>query len=1189
MCINKVVVVIQSQLFRHRQDQTGRMGQVDLLWITAALLSSPLLTLCDPLYIISAPQIMKVGTEERVFVEVQDYKAQKPLNVNIQVMNFPTQDVVLYSSTVTLKPEEKFQALVGVNIPFNGIIFDTDPKKNQYVYLKATFDGRHSMEKIVMVSFQPGYIFIHIDKTVYTPDSTVQYKLFPLGTDAKLVSLPLVVEIVTPEGIIVSTNRMYASLEGYRPERFVGWYKPESTGTWKIVASLRNYPHKKFTAEFEVRDYVLPSFEVKLTPERSFFYTGDETLSVEIKAMYLFGQEVQGSAFAVFGLLNEGNKINLQSSLARVDIVNGQGTAVLRRDHILQTFPNIDELVGKTLYVSVSVLTESGSEMVEAERRGIHIVKAPYTIHFTRTPKYFKPGIPYDFKVYITNPDETPAENVQISVTPDNVKGKTDKNGIANIVINTLKGASSLDITVRTLMKGIPAENKMTVHAYKPRGGSQNYLHIDRITGLLKVRGSFYPKADDGILSKGRIVTASRYQTSGNSVIAVPLEVTKEMLPSFRVVAYYHVGSSEVVADSIWVDVQDTCMGSLKVDVEDVKAAYTPNEVIDLKITGDPEAKVDLVALDKSVYVNNKNRLTQTKIWDTFEKHDLACTAGSGKDSMGVFYDAGLLFMSNSAGSTPDRRDFSCPSEPSRKRRYVTTDTLGEEEVDDEELDVISRLIFPERWLWQSQMLPNCKDKGKCETTLRVWLPEQITTWVITAISTSTDYGICVADPVELRVQKLFFVDMKLPYSAVVNEQIEINAIIHNFRSSQIDQVIVELKETKSICSLASYKKKYRTIVSIAGKSSRAVPFVIIPLVPGQYYIEVMVKDPDAWKDGVREKLEVVLPARGALTGVGEGSMAVVTGHHTKPYPVGVKCKNFDLDVTFSKMETISYDGALVSYTLSIETKFLKDRESTMTVLDISLLTGFIPDNRDLQKLMGTDRHIQRFEMDKLSDRGSLIIYLKKVSNVVKERITFRMHKKLHVRLLQPARITVYEYNDKENHCVKFYDAAERINGMLRTICPTDVCSCAEMNCDLLKDPEVPAEDKRTEEACQKDFVYKATLKDIKRSGLEDIYTFSVDVLKEGSDPVQPQDQRNFWAHSQCKDKLNLKVGKDYLIMGPEPKKIEDSYHYLFGVWTWLEYWPTTRESHENKNNNRERYNGLESLKYYLHYTGCPT
>lgn len=46
-----------------------------------------------------------------------------------------------------------------------------------------------------------------------------------------------------------------------------------------------------------------------------------------------------------------------------------------------------------------SLLPPSGSDMVEAERTGIPIVKSPYQIHFTKTPKFFKPAIPFDLMV----------------------------------------------------------------------------------------------------------------------------------------------------------------------------------------------------------------------------------------------------------------------------------------------------------------------------------------------------------------------------------------------------------------------------------------------------------------------------------------------------------------------------------------------------------------------------------------------------------------------------------------------------------------------------------------------------------------------------------------------------------------------------------------------------------------------
>jgi len=42
------------------------------------------------------------------------------------------------------------------------------------------------------------------------------------------------------------------------------------------------------------------------------------------------------------------------------------------------------------------------------------------------------------------------------------------------------------------------------------------------------------------------------------------------------------------------------------------------------------------------------------QIWDMVEKYDTGCTPGGGKDSMNVFYDAGLLFETSTIG-TPYR------------------------------------------------------------------------------------------------------------------------------------------------------------------------------------------------------------------------------------------------------------------------------------------------------------------------------------------------------------------------------------------------------------------------------------------------------------------------------------------------------------------------------------------------------
>lgn len=68
------------------------------------------------------------------------------------------------------------------------------------------------------------------------------------------------------------------------------------------------------------------------------------------------------------------------------------------------------------------------------------------------------------------------------------------------------------------------------------------------------------------VLSKGKIIQAERMDVSGQLISKVGLTITTEMMPSFRFVAFYRIPwkrREEVVADSIWVDVANTCPGAV--------------------------------------------------------------------------------------------------------------------------------------------------------------------------------------------------------------------------------------------------------------------------------------------------------------------------------------------------------------------------------------------------------------------------------------------------------------------------------------------------------------------------------------------------------------------------------------------------------------------------------------------------
>ncbi|KAM4595789.1 complement C3-like [Fundulus diaphanus] len=917
------------------------------LWLTACLAFSSLFspTAGSPMNVMTAPNVLRVGTEERIFIEIQDRMEHKNVDVRISVKNHPTKTTNYALTSVTLTSQNNFQAFGKIVIPTDRFVNDRNIK--QYVTLQAEFPG-HLLEKVVLVSFQSGYIFIQTDKPIYTPSSTVRYRVFAMWPDmVSLSDSSINLDIMTPGGIVVESKLISLGSEVYSETYTLG--NIVSFGNWKMMAKFHSNAAESFTAEFEVKEYVLPSFEVQLStpPESPFFYVDSKELKITIKARYMFGKDVDGTAYVVFGVILGNEKKSFTSSLQRVPIQRGNGEVKLLREHITAIYQNINQLLGNSIYVSVSVLTQSGGEMVEAELRGIMIVKSPYTIHFKKTPKYFKPGLSFDVMVEVVNPDGSPADSVPILVNPGGLSAVTKSNGMARLPINTEPSMQRLEITAMTIHPQVSPDRQAnaTMVALPYISPTNSLLHLSVHSAEVKLGEQmkidlYFTRPENEqkdltymILSRGQLVKHFRQKNNNLNQMSLMVDITKEMLPSFRIVAFYHTNTNELVSDSVWVDVTDTCMGTLKLEMTRPAASYEPRRSFNLKITGDPGATVGLVAVDKSVYVlNNKNRLTQKKIWDVVEKYDTGCKPGGGKDGMNVFYDAGLLFVNNN-GVTPDRTDLMCPAPTRRKRASTIMEVrtslisqypdklqkdccldgmkespvsysckrrveyivdgpsceqaflhcceemqkqrddkkvevlhLARSETDDgytDRNDIMTRTNFPESWLWNDIQLSGCPTNDlNCKTvtlTTRTFpFPDTITTWQLTGISLSRTHGLCVAEPLEAIVWKPFFVDLRLPYSAVQGEQLEIKAILHNYNDDTIT-VRIEFKEEDYICSAAYKKKWFQDEVQVGAQTTRSVPFIIIPMKHGSFPIEIKASVKNSYlSDGIKKMLLVV-------------------------------------------------------------------------------------------------------------------------------------------------------------------------------------------------------------------------------------------------------------------------------------------------------------------------------------------
>uniref|UniRef100_A0A8C9QDB5 Complement C3 n=1 Tax=Spermophilus dauricus TaxID=99837 RepID=A0A8C9QDB5_SPEDA len=908
------------------------------------LLTSLPLALGDPMYSMITPNILRLENEENIVLEAHEVQGDVPVTVTVH--DFPAKKQVLSSEKTVLSGATGHLGNVTIKIPASKEF--RSEKGHKFVTVLANF-GATMVEKVVLVSLQSGYLFIQTDKTIYTPGSTVLYRIFTVDHTLLPVGRTIVVSIENPDGIPIKRDTLSSQNQfGIVP---LSWNIPElvNMGQWKIRAQYENSPQQVFSAEFEVKEYVLPSFEVLVEPEEKFYYIDDpKGLEVTITARFLYGKNVDGTAFVIFGVQDGDQRISLPQSLQRVvrELWSEGGGPVRRWDPVWGRRPGPG---GSQWPPSWSL--SSGSDMVEAEHSGIQIVTSPYQIHFTKTPKYFKPAMPFDLMVYVTNPDGSPARRVPVVAQDSDVQSLTQDDGVAKLTINTPNNRQPLTITVRTSKQGIPqarqAVRTMQAQPYSTLFNSNNYLHLSVSRMELKpgetLNVNFHLRVDPGqdakiryytylILNKGKLLKAGRQaREPGQDLVVLPLSITADFIPSFRLVAYYTLmgasGNREVVADSVWVDVKDSCVGTLVVKGggKDDRQPL-PGQQMTLKIEGDRGARVGLVAVDKGVFVlNKKNKLTQSKIWDVVEKADIGCTPGSGQDYAGVFMDAGLAFKTNKDLQTAQRTELECSKPAARRRRsvqlmerrmdkagqYKTKElrrccedgmrenpmgfpcqrrarfiSLGascvqafldccsyitqllqhshpsgdmDEDIIPEE-DIISRSQFPESWLWAIEELKEPEKNGISTKVLNIFLKDTITTWEILAVSLSDKKGICVADPYEVTVMQDFFIDLRLPYSVVRNEQVEIRAVLFNYREKESLKVRVELIHNPAFCSLATAKKRYYQTVTIPPKSSVPVPYVIVPLTIGLQEVEVKAAVYNHFiSDGVKKTLKVVV------------------------------------------------------------------------------------------------------------------------------------------------------------------------------------------------------------------------------------------------------------------------------------------------------------------------------------------
>uniref|UniRef100_A0A8D2JHJ7 Complement C5 n=1 Tax=Varanus komodoensis TaxID=61221 RepID=A0A8D2JHJ7_VARKO len=876
--------------------------------------SDHLLCLCYR-YVISAPKILRVASSEKVVIQAFGYEQEFP--VTISVKSFPDKQTTYALGHAQLTPANQFQGSVTVTIQPKDLS-SRDPKKPvEYVYLEAT-SPHFTKEKKMPITYENGFLFIQTDKPIYTPDQSVKVRVYSLNEELRPARRSVTLTI-DPEGVEVDiiNEDDVAGIVSFPDFKIPPHPK---YGVWKIKAKYQTIFATSAVAPFQVKKYAMPRFSVTIEPESNFISSQKfERFKITIKARN--GVKLGPVCYGVAELY-----FNSKSAVSEIG------------------YHDLQELDDARLYIAVSVVEIRGGHSEDSELSTIVYTLSPYKQNLVATPLFVKPGLPYVIKVQVKDTMDAPVRNLPVVLTvaafdvdltrqplPESGTTQTTQtDGMALFVVNIPANTKILEFRVTTADPRLPEENQASksyeAKSYVSLSGS--YLYIDWASNHKKllvgetVHVNIYPSShyidkihhySYLILSKGKII---RYGTQGRiqgtNYQGLQFQLTKEMVPSARILVYYIVtgeGAAELVADSVWLNIEEKCKNSLEVS----NASYRPKDVISLSMTTQFDSLVALSSMDKAIYgVTGEKKRPMEKALLKLESSDLGCGAGGGQNNIDVFRMAGLTFMTNAnADDSKEAGKVLQHSSPESKNEclkkvalsvqkcckdgaetYPFIQTCAERlkrltggrrcriafanccnrvnNLRSTETHRVLLLARHRKWTrgtgWDSLLLW----MGH-HNSLPVTLPDSITTWEIQGVSIS-DEGICVADALQVEVQKEVFISVHVPYSVVRGEQIELRGTVYNYRSSMI-RFCATISVGQGICLFGAASTNPRGLQSthcsrpkeLQGFSTSLVKFKILPLELGLHTInftlggtsfpEILVKTLRVVPEGIQKEI----------------------------------------------------------------------------------------------------------------------------------------------------------------------------------------------------------------------------------------------------------------------------------------------------------------------------------------------
>ncbi|XP_069955764.1 murinoglobulin-1 isoform X2 [Cherax quadricarinatus] len=589
---------------------------------------------CSGNYVITTPREWVKGRPTQVCVLVSDAAAPAgtlQLAVNTTFHHYKKEDetIVLIPAVTIPVPAGAVDFCERVDVP-EGVrnFYDAD------LYVTGRVAGvkvNHTAQLTIDTSSSK--TIIQTDKYLYQPGQKVQIRILSFDNPNFNVSTQpyQLVWVRTPSQTRVAQWTNVDNSAGLVHLTMTLVDEPEQ-GTYKVF--VKTADNRTSNAEFKVEEYVLPRFEVVVTPPRYIFPT-DTKFSFRVCAKYTFGEPVRGNLTLE---VSNAQSRNCRVAVNKTDSISGCREVEVHSEEIRMIDCSVNTVQVK------AIVSEEGTGVLLTDTSHVTVSRRALTFHTVYEDDYMKPNLPYTLKVKAELPDKTPAVGAAIEMcAAERCSNLTvPQNGIITAILFsptakrfTMKAGSLRAVMESTTFTNTiehyysPSNSSLLIHAPEGRlkcNPGVSYEH--RLPVLFSSAGQTKVAITVQIVARKEIKYSStkEYELVGSElpineehvldsrpplplhtttgVIHIPLSLPLTASPHARVLIWYTRDDGEVVADTKNLEVDKCLLNAVNISWSEQKAQ--PKQKAVLKLTSAPKSICSLGVVDKSVELLNQ-------------------------------------------------------------------------------------------------------------------------------------------------------------------------------------------------------------------------------------------------------------------------------------------------------------------------------------------------------------------------------------------------------------------------------------------------------------------------------------------------------------------------------------------------------------------------------------------------------